>query len=108
VRTGGLRIVEEALANVRKHAAAAHAVVDINFGWRSLRVTITDDGSGFDPEREIGRPGHWGWLGMRERASRIGGRVSLKSSAGAGTVVAVDVPYYMTWLMTMRQPDEKD
>ena len=108
VRTECLRIVEEALANVRKHAAAPHAVVDINFGWRSLRVTITDDGRGFDPEREAGKPGHWGWLGMRERASRIGGRVSLKSSAGAGTVVAVHAPYYMTWLSMLRRPVQKD
>jgi signal transduction histidine kinase len=103
-----LRIVEEALANVRKHAAADHAVVEINFGWRSLRVTITDDGTGFDTEREGGKPGHWGWLGMRERASRIGGRLSLKSSPGAGTVVTLVVPYYMVWLTILTQPDEKE
>jgi signal transduction histidine kinase len=108
VRTECLRIVEEALTNVRKHAEAAHAVVEINFGWQALRVTITDDGKGFDPEREGTKPGHWGWLGMRERASRIGGRLGLKSSAGAGTVVSVNVPYFMKWFTRLTRPDPKD
>jgi ligand-binding sensor domain-containing protein/signal transduction histidine kinase len=105
VRTECLRIVEEALSNVRKHAAARHAVVEIHFAWQSLLVTITDDGRGFDPEREAEKPGHWGWLGMRERASRIGGRVSLTSRIGAGTVVVLRVPYYMTWLSMLARQD---
>lgn len=107
-RTECVRIVEEALINVNKHASAAHALVEISFGWRAMRVTVTDDGNGFDPELEGKKPGHWGWLGMRERASRIGARLTLKSSAGAGTVVSLTVPYVMEWITALVQPTRKD
>ena len=88
-----LHILEEALTNVRKHAAAATVVVVLDYGWRRLRITITDDGRGFDRAHAMTRAGHWGLLGMRERASRIGGRLTLTSTPGAGAVVAVDVGY---------------
>ena len=103
-RTECLRIVEEALTNIAKHAEAAHAVIEVNFAWRRLLVTVTDDGKGFDLEREGKKPGHWGWLGMRERASRIGARLTLKSAPGAGTVVSIDVPYYANWLSFLTPP----
>ncbi|GJG89765.1 hypothetical protein tb265_49460 [Gemmatimonadetes bacterium T265] len=86
-----LRIVEEALTNVRRHAAAPSAVVTLDYGWRHLRVTIADDGVGFDRARGPTPDGHWGLLGMRERASRIGGRFGVASAPGAGTVVSVAV-----------------
>ncbi|HEX2646361.1 MAG TPA: histidine kinase, partial [Candidatus Dormibacteraeota bacterium] len=88
-----LRIVEEALANVRKHAQAAHVVLEIAYGWRRVRLTIRDDGKGFDVDREGKRPGHWGLLGMRERASRMGARFTLESRLGSGTVIAIVGPY---------------
>ena len=91
------RIVEEALTNVRKHAAASQVVILLHYRWYRLRVTIRDDGSGFVIEDGAKRPGHWGLLGMRERASRIGARLSLQSSPGSGTVVTVDGPYWSGW-----------
>lgn len=88
-----VRIVAEALTNVRKHAGAKLATVELAYWWRSLHLTITDDGEGFDSDGAQRRPGHWGLLGMRERASRIGARLTLRSEAGRGTTVSVRVPY---------------
>lgn len=107
-RTECLRIVEEALTNVRKHAGAAHASVEVHYAWRRLRITITDDGKGFDPEREGKRPGHWGWLGMRERASRIGARLTMSSRPGSGTVVCVYVPYRFGLFARLTRTSLKD
>jgi len=88
-----LRIVEEALCNVRKHADATSVAVILNYGWRRLRITISDDGKGFATAGGRTPAGHWGLLGMRERASRIGGRLWIRSTPRAGTVVSVDVRY---------------
>lgn len=107
-RTECLRIIEEALTNVRKHAGAAHATVEVHYAWRRLHVTITDDGKGFNPEQEGKRPGHWGWLGMRERASRIGGRLTMTSAPGSGTMVGVYVPYRLGWFARLAGTNLKD
>jgi len=93
VDTECLRIVEEALTNVRKHAEAANAMVDLDYRWRELVLTIRDDGAGFDSDAVVGQDGHWGVLGMRERANRIGASLVLSSQPGAGTVFSLVVPY---------------
>src|SRR5882724_8716953 len=88
------RVVQEALANAVKHAAAQSVRVRCVFGPRQLRVTIADDGKGFtvDPDfRAYG--GHWGLLGMRERAGQIGAKVGVRSSPGQGARVTLLVPY---------------
>jgi signal transduction histidine kinase len=54
---------------------------------------VTDNGIGNDLSLERQRPGHWGLVGMRERAAQIGGRLSLDSTAGNGTTVAVETGY---------------
>jgi len=87
-----LRIVEEALANIRKHAFAAHASVELESRWSELVITIRDDGVGFDPAVAARQGGHWGLLGMRERASRIGASLVVSSQPGAGAVVSLLVP----------------
>jgi signal transduction histidine kinase len=88
-----VRIVEEALTNVRKHAEARHVNVLIDYTWSHVRITVQDDGLGFDPEQNGARHGHWGLLGMRERASRFGGKFAIESRIGGGTVVTVNAPY---------------
>lgn len=88
-----LRIVQEALTNVRKHAHA-HCV-DITFvrAEGAARVTVRDDGQGFEPGgSDYGGGEHVGLRVMRERAEEIGGSVSLHSARGQGTEVVVQVP----------------
>jgi PAS domain S-box-containing protein len=88
------RVVQEAIANTVKHAAAHAVRVRCVFGARQMRVTIADDGRGFavDPDfRAYG--GHWGLLGMRERAGQIGAKVAVRSTPGQGARVTLLVPY---------------
>jgi len=84
------RIVQEALTNIVKHARARN--VSILIVRRDGRVTavVEDDGEGFDPNA-VSAEG-LGLLGMRERVALIDGRLTLESSAGAGTTLAVEVP----------------
>lgn len=84
----------EALRNAFAHARARHIVVTIGHGKRELSVLVEDDGQGMDPER-IGlgrRDGHWGLVGMRERAAHIGARLDIQSNPGNGTLVELSVP----------------
>lgn len=87
-----VRVVEEALANIRRHAAAANVVVELLYRWREVMLTIRDDGVGFDPAVAAEASGHWGLLGMRERTSRIGGSLVVRSRPGSGTEVTLVVP----------------
>lgn len=88
-----LRIVQEALSNVRKHAGARLARVALRRLDDRLVVEVADDGSGFDPEAS--RPGsapRFGLAIMRERAASIGGTIGIHSTPGQGSRVRVDVP----------------
>jgi PAS domain S-box-containing protein len=91
VETALYRIAQEALHNVVKHAEA-HTVSILLAGSPStgVRLTVEDDGSGFDPA--ITPAGHMGVAGMRARASQIGATIEVRSGAGSGTRVEVVVP----------------
>jgi signal transduction histidine kinase len=91
-----LQVVREALSNVRRHARA-HAV-HLNLDWEAqggLRVTISDDGCGFDAG-SLREPGwervHFGLVAARERLQDAGGAVVVRSSPGSGTVVEATLP----------------
>ena len=86
----GLRIVSEALTNVARHAQATHAWVQVEETDRQLCLEIRDDGSGFDPEAV--EAGHYGLLGMRERARLAGGGLEVSSEQGGGTLIKVWLP----------------
>lgn len=89
-----LRVVQESLANVRKHARAVHVWITAAHDARGdLRLTIRDDGIGFDPDH-VPRGGrqHFGLLIMRERAESFGGTLSIIASPGGGTTITVTVP----------------
>lgn len=93
IRAIAFRIVQEALANVRKHAGASRVVVTVASDESGVRVRVQDDGAGFEAERiATGIPGHLGLPTMRERAQLVGGRCSIDSTPGAGTVVDVWLP----------------
>jgi len=88
-----VRIVQEALSNVRKHAGAAHVEVIVAADEEEVRVEIIDDGHGFDP-LALDRTG-WPRLGvqtMRERAQAIGGAFEVVSAPGEGARIAVSAP----------------
>ena len=85
-----LRIVQEALNNVRKHADATVVRLRLERAEAGVRISITDNGRGFDPADVP--PDRFGLRTMRERAEMIGGRLTIESAASAGTVVVVDVP----------------
>lgn len=84
-----LRVCQEALANVRQHAAAHQVRVRLCYGGGSVRLTVTDDGKGFDP---AGQDGGYGLTGMAGRVGLVGGTVEVTSAPGAGTEVRAEVP----------------
>jgi signal transduction histidine kinase len=90
-----LRIAQEALTNAARHAHADFVRMNLCYASSSVLLRISDDGRGFDqderPPGDFG--GHWGLLDMKERAQQIGGRFTLTTRPGAGTVVETLVPY---------------
>jgi signal transduction histidine kinase len=83
------RLVQESLTNAVKHAGAEHASVEIVEGDHDVLVTVKDDGSGFDTRK----PGTgFGLLGMRERVELVGGRLTIESVPGGGTIVRSELP----------------
>ena len=86
------RIAQEALNNVARHAQASHATVSLDFTHDVVTLKITDDGCGFEvPESpaEMAPEGHYGLLGLYERAELIGARLTIQSTHEQGTCVRV-------------------
>jgi signal transduction histidine kinase len=86
-----LRIVREAVNNAIKHAGASVITVKLRATREALTVSVRDDGSGFSPERAAG-PGHYGIIGMKERAAQIGGQLELVTKPGEGTTITLTLP----------------
>lgn len=88
------RIAEEAIRNVAQHAEAKAIEAILSYGGAELRLTIRDDGVGMSPSIVTTgeKAGHYGLIGMRERAQRIGGRLEVNSREGAGTEIALSIP----------------
>ncbi|MFH1909237.1 MAG: histidine kinase [Chloroflexota bacterium] len=88
------RIVQEALSNVTRHAGASQASVCVTFQAENVVVEITDNGRGFTPPRspaEFASDGHFGLLGMHERAELVGAKLTIVSTLGARTTITVRV-----------------
>jgi signal transduction histidine kinase len=87
------RIVQEAIVNAYRHSGAKEVVAEIAFLPTELRIAVRDNGCGIDPRRlQWRRNGHWGLLGMRERADCIGARLRVWSRTPFGTEVELRVP----------------
>lgn len=85
-----LRVIQEALSNVRRHAEAQRVEVSFNRDTANLHVTVCDDGKGFDPQAVS--EGHHGLRIMQERLTGVGGALSVESESGKGTCIHIDVP----------------
>ena len=86
-----LAVLGEALANVARHAAASHVTVRLAREGDDVSLAVCDDGCGFDPAQAM-PAGHYGLLGMHERARLIGGRLMIESAPGQGTCVRLAAP----------------
>lgn len=91
-----VRIVQEALTNVRKHAQAQHVEILFERGDGSLELAVIDDGRGFSPPTpgDGERPGRFGLSVMKERAEALGGRFELDTAPGRGTSIRVSLPLH--------------
>jgi ligand-binding sensor domain-containing protein len=88
-----LRIAQEAISNAVQHGAAGEVVVELDYRGKVLSLSIRDNGRGFVPEEATANSGeHWGLVNMRERVTRMGGELSVKSVVGQGTVVTAVSP----------------
>jgi signal transduction histidine kinase len=88
-----LRIGQEAVTNVVKHSGATAVAIQLRFEPAAVILEIKDNGRGFNPEACVGpQDGHFGLLGIRERAERLGGTASISSAPGSGTTVRVEIP----------------
>ncbi len=95
-RAQALRIVKEALINIRKHASATHVEIRVRRAARGVELTVTDDGVGLaadtDPDRLVGRRGHRGLETMRDRAAATGGWCRLERAPTGGVSVRFFIP----------------
>jgi signal transduction histidine kinase len=87
-----LRIIQEALANVRKHARARRVDIRCQQLGRTVEFVIEDDGVGFHAEPSALRGDHYGLSVMRERAEAVGGTLTIESAPARGTKVIITVP----------------
>jgi signal transduction histidine kinase len=88
-----VRIVQEALTNVQKHAGTERVRIHLRRDEGALLATIEDDGRGFDPVATAAeRRGHFGLATMRERAESVGGRLEVDAAPGRGTRVVATLP----------------
>jgi signal transduction histidine kinase len=89
VETAMYRLVQEALNNAAKHGDATLARVEVVEDSSTVRITVRDDGRGFDP---VAQTDGFGLIGMRERVELLDGTLDIKSSPGRGTTIEVTVP----------------
>ncbi len=90
------RIGHELLQNAFRHAHASRIEVELHYGARIFGLSVSDDGKGIDPRvlDQGGSAGHWGLLGIRERAKEIGARLDIRSEPGTGTEIQLFVPFH--------------
>jgi signal transduction histidine kinase len=88
-----LRIIQESLTNVRKHARARRAAISLSFRDGRAEATVRDDGAGFDPAQLDANAGKsFGLRIMKERAEEVGGEIRVVSAPGEGCQITISVP----------------
>jgi signal transduction histidine kinase len=111
-----IRIIGEGLRNVGQHAGATNAKVILRYDDEQVVATIEDDGKGFESNElsTAEERGHYGIVGMRERAEGVGGQLVVRSEPGRGTIVRATIPYRVTvdgsptgWADTVEDTDHR-
>jgi signal transduction histidine kinase len=88
-----LRVGQEAITNTVKHSGATYLSLLLEYSADNLILTVKDNGNGFTPDNCVGpNDGHFGLLGMSERAKRLNGKISITSAPGAGTTIRIEIP----------------
>lgn len=100
------RIAREALTNILRHAGALSAEISLDYGDREFMMKCYDDGVGIEPSIVSNgkRDGHWGLVGIRERASAVGGTLALWSSPGRGTEIEIRIPGTRAYVHRRKPP----
>lgn len=111
-----IRIIGEGLRNVGQHSGASNAKVILRYDDEQVVATIEDDGKGFESNElsTAEERGHYGIVGMRERAEGVGGQLVVRSEPGRGTIVRATIPYRVTvdgaptgWADTVEDTDQR-
>ena len=88
-----LRIGQESLTNAIKHSGATMVKIELDYGPQTVTLEVQDNGRGFEQDKSAGPgEGHFGLLGISERAKRLGGELAVNSEPGRGTTVRIKVP----------------
>lgn len=87
-----LRIAQEATTNAVRHAVARTITIRLEFRPEAVCLTITDDGAGFRPDDALNQTGHFGLRGIRGRAKKLGGELTITSAPNAGTTIQIRLP----------------
>lgn len=95
-----LGVARESLRNSFQHAKASRIEAEVTFGESHFRIRFRDDGVGIDPDvlKHGSRLGHWGMVGIKERAAQIGGQLDVWSKEGAGTELDLSVPAQIAYV----------
>jgi signal transduction histidine kinase len=102
-----LRIAQEAMTNVVKHSQATIAKVELDYGPKNVTLRVKDNGKGFQQSQCAGpTDGHFGLLGISERAKKLGAELSIQSEPGGGTVLVVNVAVDREFGPDKELPDE--
>src|SRR6185369_17057671 len=102
-----LRVCEEALANVLKHAQATRVEVVLDFTSKEVQLQIRDNGCGVEPTSwEVSNRGHFGLLGIKERVASLFGTLSVDSAPGKGTRLLVTIPRHGALRVSARRIPE--
>lgn len=87
-----LRAVSEGLMNAARHAQAREVLLTLSCDDQNIWIEIRDDGIGFDPQESLKRSGHYGLIGIRERARLYGGSLTIESQPSQGTTLKIQLP----------------
>jgi signal transduction histidine kinase len=88
-----LRIAQESLTNVIKHSGATKVQIELDYAPQTVTLEVQDNGRGFEQDKSAGPgEGHFGLLGISERAKRLGAELAVTSEPGRGTTVRIKVP----------------